>query len=267
MECLDDQGGGRGDQRRVPLVVLGNVVASRRRPVGTLDEEAELGLLFGREEDVKRRFPDAGNAFNLVPQTGLQLEADLNRHRPGAARYRNRPFKEEPSFAFFLAAALADDCDEPSMLAGDFLPEINALSPIGEDILDFLDLAQKQQRPRRQAAKPCGDFAACGFGWHLGRIETQHEQCRPSRPGGPGGRCARADVMLNAEMLVARMHFGHGGVGIDCLEPDAELADLRQVIGLGALADAANSPDVAIVENLAVMLKLEPVLVEAKKNP
>ncbi len=67
------------------------------------------------------------------------------------------------------------------------------------------------------------------------------------------------DVLLDPEILGAAVDPRTVGVGVDRLEADAELADLGQVIRLGALTDAADAADVGHGEVAPVVPDLQPI--------
>lgn len=166
-QSFDDEVRGCANQGRIPIVVLGNVVASGCRPIRALNEKAEVSLLFGREEDVERRFLDFDDALGLILAAGLKLEADFNRYRFIALRNGNRLVKNQPSFLVGVAAALTDDRNLPRIRPGDFLAQIDTARFIGKDVFDFLDFAKKQECPRRRPrslaaisrlAVSCGSF-------------------------------------------------------------------------------------------------------------
>jgi hypothetical protein len=70
----------------------------------------------------------------------------------------------------------------------------------------------------------------------------------------------RADVLLDPEMLARAVDTGGPGVRVHRLEPDAELADLREISGLPALADPADAADVGFGEGPAVVRHFQPIV-------
>src|SRR5207249_2722071 len=54
--------------------------------------------------------------------------------------------------------------------------------------------------------------------------------------------------IFDPEVLVGRMDFWDGRIGIDGFEADPELADLRQVIRLCPLAYTTNTADITLVK-------------------
>nr|WP_143728163.1 hypothetical protein [Micromonospora cremea] len=68
--------------------------------------------------------------------------------------------------------------------------------------------------------------------------------------------------MPDPEVLVAGVHLGHGGVGIDCLEADAEPPDRGQVTVLRGFADSADAPHIGLVEGPPVVADNEPLRFE-----
>src|SRR5690606_26599608 len=121
-------------------------------------------------------------------------------------------------------------------------------------------VAQEQQRARPQVAKPRRDvrrrtrvFRFQGKD-DLGLVSRA---CRTRQP-------LREDVVLDGEVLVARVNFRKIGDGVDGLEAEAEAPDGRLV--LGALGNVADATDVGLVEWLAKMREHKAGRVQGERN-
>ena len=90
---VHEQGGGLADQGLVRGVVARDVVAGGRGPVRALDQEAEEGLLLGREEHDQRGAVPGGEPGFAAGGAGQERELDP---LPGVAEFIQRPVPDEP---------------------------------------------------------------------------------------------------------------------------------------------------------------------------
>ncbi|MPM98205.1 hypothetical protein SDC9_145389 [bioreactor metagenome] len=108
-------------------------------------------------------------------------------------------------------------------------------------------MAQEQQRARAQVAEPCRNILRCARVLRLQGQDDLRLVCRARRTRQP----LREDVVLDGEILLARVNLRKFGDCVDGFEAEAETTDRGLV--LGALGDVADASDVSLVERLAEM--------------
>src|SRR5687767_13705910 len=96
-----------------------------------------------------------------------------------------------------------------------------------------LDASKKQQRSELKVVERRGDLLNRSGGRGFIVIERKDEEGL-SRENVPPAHGERSDVVLDAEVLVGAMNARRLRVRVHRLEADAELADLREVLGLRA---------------------------------
>ena len=245
-----EQRGGLAGQHLVGRVMLGDVVAGGRGPVRALHGEAEEGLFLGREEHDQRDTLVAGQA---AARGVADPEGDLHAlpRVPGGVQV---PVPGEPGFPVTGGLAGHGDLTARARAGGhgalgDRRLDSRAAHP------DALDAAEEEQGARLELAQRRGDLRRRGRGRNLVVVEREHEHGAGRGLTRAEGR--RADVVVDPEALAAAVDPRAAGVGVDRLEPDAELADRGEVGGLGARADPADAAHVGLGERPAVVPHLQ----------
>ena len=173
---VGQQRGGLAHQRLVRRVVAGDVVPGRRGPVGPLDQEAEEGLLLGREERGQRR------GSHRCDPLAHQQERDLD-PLPRVARDRTLP--GEP----LLPPPVPGHRHAPGrprplrqLMLGDRAVQhrVRRARPAGPQPLD---VPQEQQDPGLERAQRRRDFPRRDLGGHRVMVEREHEQRLGQRLG------------------------------------------------------------------------------------
>ena len=227
---------------------LTDVVAGRRHPVGTLDQETEerLPSRWGRTRSA---------ASGHTPRAGsLDLEGDLDRCRQ-AAEVLDLAGPDQPLLA---PPSAAQRHAPPRILPGD-RPLDDRLGHPGAAGPQPLDASQEQQGAGLDRAQRRGDLPDGGRGGHRVVVEGEDEE-RPARK--QRLRRERPDVVLDPEVLAAAVNARALRVGVYRLEADAELPDRGEVPALPALADPADAADVGLGEGPPVVPQLQAVLEE-----
>ena len=266
-QYVHDQRGGLVHQRLVLGVVAGDVVAGGRGPVRALDQEAEEGLLLGREEHHQRgAFPGGEPGFGA---RGVGPERELD-PLAGVAEIIERAVPDEPVLGPPGAPGERDvparqRCGRRGCWCARLRPALDdRVGDTGPVRPQPGDAAQEQQDRGLDPAEGGGDLRRRGVRRHRLEVEREHEQGLGGGGGPRGPGICRIhgsgpDVVVDPEMLGAAVHLRGPGVRVHRLEADAELPDLREVPGLAALRDPAYAAHVGLGERPAVVPDLQPV--------
>ena len=211
----------------------------------------------GRKEHDQRRglAPDQPPGVNLRAQREGDLDSLI-----GPAECRKLPFPDEP---LLVASAERTPAGQRNAPAG---VRPGGRRPFQHDLLDQsaaadpLDAAQKQQGLDTDGAKGCGDLLDGDSRGDFGAVEGEYEN--GPRFGwrlGPAVHRIGPDVLLDHGILGPAADPRAVGIRVNRLEPDAELADLGQVIRFAALADPADAADVSDREVAPVVPHLEAI--------
>jgi len=239
-----------------------------RGPVRPLDQEAEEGLLRGREEhDQRGAFPGEEPGFAL---RGVRPEGDLD-PLPAVAQVIQRPVPDEPVLGpapAALASGQRDVTARPCLRCGGAglrLALDHRVGDPGAGSPQPGDVPQEQQGRGLDPAQGGGDLRRRGGRGHGVVVEREDEPGlrgvtvhRIRRGIDPG----RPDVVVDPEVLGAAVHPRGLGVGVDRLEADAELPDFRQVPGFPALPDPGDAAHVGLGERPPVVPDFQPVIEE-----
>ncbi len=276
---ITEQRGGLAHQGLVRPIVFGDVVAGRRSPVRTLDQEAEEGLLFRREEHGQRGVVTRDDPARLHAESDLdplrRMAEDLTvpdqpllapaapapalGHRDATKRagLAFRPLLRDQALRdrALRDRALRDRALQDRALQDRALRD-RALQdrPGDPDAPDAQppDVRQEQQDPRLDRVQGRGYLPHGDRGGHAVVVEGEDEQ---------GPVCGltqrvdgkRPDVHLDPEVLARTVDARGLRVRVHRLEADAELPDLGEVSGFAALADPADAADVRFGEGPAVV--------------
>ena len=262
---VHDQRGCLAHQGLVLRVVAGDVVPGGRGPVRALDQEAEEGLLLGREEHHQRGAFPGGKPGFAVRGVGAERELDP---LAGVAEIIERAVPDEPVLG---APGAPGERDVPACRRCRRRRRARRRPALDDRVGDAGpvgpqpgDVPQEQQGRRLDPAEGGGDLRHRGARRHRLEVEREHEQGLrggggPRRPGICRIHGGGPDVVVDPEVLGAAMHLRGPGVRVHRLEADAELPDLREVPGLAALRDPAHAAHVGLGERPAVVPDLQPV--------
>lgn len=126
--------------------------------------------------------------------------------------------------------------------------------------VDFVDVAQEQQRARAQVAEPGRDVLGCARVLWLQRQDDLRFLRRARRTRHALGK----DVVLNGEVFIARVNLRKISDGVDRLETEAKATNRGLV--LSALGDVADASDVSLIERLAEVGECEAVCAQGEGN-
>jgi hypothetical protein len=131
-------------------------------------------------------------------------------------------------------------------------PHVDAGGAALDAPVDLVDVSEEQQRAGTEVLEAVGDLLLRAA---VARLEGQDDL---GLACGAGRRRhhLRLDVVLDGEVLVARVNLGAVRERVDRLEADAEAAD--GVLVLRALRDAADAAHVSLVERPPEVRELQP---------
>ena len=181
-------------------------------------------------------------AFSAEAESRFHLALDAPR------RVRKRSGEHQPGlFGFAVTRGLPDQLHPPHAVARRIrLAQVRTGGAVPGPPFDLLDLTEEQESARSEAPHRLPDLAGVG-----GRPERKDEDRLLRRPRDELRRRHRQHVALDGEVLATGMHLGPVGECVHRLEADTEAADLGYARILRALPDAADAPDVGLVERKA----------------
>ena len=127
--------------------------------------------------------------------------------------------------------------------------------------LDPADVAQKEESPRIESVKACGDLGRRYLRRDVILVERQDEEGFAGRYGA-WLNLVGSDLAFDPEVLPPAVDLGAAGVHVYRFEADSEAADLGQVVRLAALGYTTDSSDIRLGEEAAVVDHFQPVWIK-----